>query len=470
MQISKREFVSALTLGPQSDLPFGQFLISLLGALDAEGVKPCVLRNYEGFPDDNAGRDVDFLALPSQLPSVIRALGLVQGARIIGFTERSYAAYFFLAGVSPASGKHTLQVDFDLSLTWKGLPFLSTDAVLQAAIPRHAGNSTFFSPSPVHEAIISLLMSLLVAGFIKEKYFPKVQRTFASERPEVITALSPQFGLSTATRLVDAVIGGDRRKILGCVRPLRASLLLRSLLRRPLSSMVEIRQHYLSGFLAHFSLKKLETVCILGPDGCGKTTIVKALMPLLESSAGVVEQRYPRPWSPLPLKSLGTDKTDNCPAVGTSGPVVSAAKLALWLLEEWISQFKGRAHLTLRIFESRYHDLSINPNRYGYGGPMWFARFVGKFFPSPDLWILLDLPAQEIQSRNPQLTLAEAQRQVDAYRAFARTSKKCVILDASKPVANVTEEAYAAVIEMLAQRTDRQLRSRYQQPQRRTES
>jgi hypothetical protein len=65
------------------------------------------------------------------------------------------------------------------------------------------------------------------------------------------------------------------------------------------------------------------------------------------------------------------------------------------------------------------------------------------------------------KSKNGEALPAEALRRLEAYRAFVKTKKKCVILNASEPAARVTEEAYTAIIEMLAQRADRQLKRRF---------
>src|ERR1700685_3439162 len=71
-------------------LPFSEFLVALFQALAAEGLRPCVLRNYEGFPTQNVGGDLDFLIPPSELPRAIRALRTIHGIRIVGSTDLAY--------------------------------------------------------------------------------------------------------------------------------------------------------------------------------------------------------------------------------------------------------------------------------------------------------------------------------------------------------------------------------------------
>jgi len=443
--------------------PFGEFFGALTDALDSVGVHYCILRNYEGFPANNLGNDIDFLISRSDLQRAMCALRSVEAAQIIGYLERASVASVYLEGISHPPELRALEVDFDLNLAWKGLSFLTTDSVFQAAIRRTAGSLTFWVPSPIHEAIMSFFTSFLIGGCLKEKYFAQVQRTFASERSGVIAALLPQFGLKTTTHLVDAVIGGDRRKVLGCVRSLRISLALRSLLRQPIRSVLAVVNHYANEFAIRLSPKTLETVCLLSPEGGARTAIIEALMPMLRSCAGVVEKRRPQPWLHFERISTGTTTNAEPRATAQPGSLVSMAKVVSWLLSDWLSQLWGKKNLTLRIWDTCSYDLVVDPDRYRYGGPEWFARLVSKLFPSPDLWIFLDPVAEGAQSKSRQVLPAEILSQLEAYRAFIQAQKKYVILDASQPADGVTERAYAAIIGTLGERADRKLKDRFKQ-------
>jgi hypothetical protein len=447
---------------PQA-LSFSAFLTALFQALENEGIRPCILRNYEGFPIENVGSDVDFLIRPSELPRAIRALRSIQGIRIVGYSERPYVASSYLAGTSAIPGGRSLQIDFDLSLSWKGLPYLPIDSVLHAAITRRAGNLNFVVPSAVHEAITSLLASLLVAGWIKEKYFAQVRQIFADNESQVIAALSPQFGRSAASRLVNSVIDGDRRSVLDCVPSLRVSLVLRSFLHRPLRTVLAIVRHYAKECAIRFSPTSLETVCILGSNGCDKTATIEALMPILQSSAKVVGKYHPESCLPIEHESTEITATSDSRAQTSSGSFVSMVRVVRWLVDDWRSQFFGKMNLTLRISEICSYQLVVDPQACRYEGPAWFACIVHKLFPSPSLWILLDLTSRNSRSTGRQLPPAGTLRHIEAYRAFVTTRKKYVILDASQPPDRITESAYAAIIDTLAERAHRKLKNRFQQ-------
>jgi len=429
----------------------------LFQSLEAARVRPCVLRNYEGFPTSNIGNDIDFLISPSDLPRALRAIRSLNGIRIVGYAERSYVASVFLEGISRNTNSCALEIDFDLSLTWKGLPFLSAEAVLEAAIPRSAGNAAFFTPSPVHEAIISLFASLLIGGWLKEKYFPQVQHTFAGNSSKVIAALSPQFGLMASTHLVDAVIKGNRQRLLACVRPLRRALLLRSLWHRPVRSIFAILRHYASEFAFRYSPQTLETVLILASNGCEKTKVIDALISRLHSVAARVEKRMFRPRLPIRRKLQEIAPGQDSHALVSRSSFVFMAYAVLWMMVEWLSQFAKKKSLTLEIRESCYHDLLINSHRSPFSVPMRFARFIGKFIPSPVLLILLDPAAEGLQSNYHELPSGKATWQLEAIHFFVKARIHDVILDTSQPADIITEGAYAAIIDQLAQRADRKL-------------
>jgi hypothetical protein len=439
-------------------LLLGKFLAALFQAFDREGLMPCILRNYEEFPDRNLGGDVDFLICPSELSSAMRAICSIEDIRIIGCYRHAMVVSIFVEGVASTPGDRSLLLDFYLSLSWRHLPYLEVRSVLQSAIPRQADNLSFFVPSPAHEAITSLFSSLLLAGWPKEKYLPQVQRIFAGERSEVIAALLPRFGLKAATRLVDSVIDGDPGRLLGCVKSLRVSLTLRSLMHRPLRSALDVAEYYANQIEIRYSPRNLETICIIGAHGRGKSTITGMLMPMLRSTAATVENRLLGRGFAFGEKYQRRAVSGDSDAGSSTGPLSSMAKVVLWLLEEWLNQFRGRRNLTLRVSLDSYHDLQFDPESRGYCGPAWFARLVGKLFPSPGLWILLYPAAEGLQAASRNASAAETCTQPEAYRTFVQTRKNYVIVDATQSAEQATECAYHAIVDSLTRRANRRLK------------
>jgi len=451
---------SLLPLQPEP-ISFGDFLAALFQALLEEGVRPCILRNYEGFPASNAAGDVDFLIRPSELPSAIRALRSLHRIRIIGYAERHFVAHLFVEGVFRPPCFRALQIDFIWSLCWKGMQYLRLDAetVLKEAIERRAGVLNFLVPCPVHEAIISLFSSLFAAGRVKEKYFPAVQRTFTGERDSVIAVLRPEFGQKTATRLVDAVIDGDREKIAGRVRSLHISMTLRNILHRPLRTLLGVAGYYARECAVCLSPASLQAVCLLGQGGRGNAAVLEELMPLLGFSAMVLQTGQFGPLLSRDREFLEDRATPETRVEPRRGSVVHMARIVAWLLREWRSRFDKKKGSTIRINNGFRYERLIDLQGSRNGIAKWFARIMAGLLPSSDLWILLDADAALQSGR--QEPAAEGLQQFKSYRAFARTRRNHVILDASDPLNYVTERAYAAIIGTLAERAERTLKSRF---------
>ncbi|MGC9157424.1 MAG: hypothetical protein ACP5FH_00435 [Terracidiphilus sp.] len=432
---------------------FSDFLKALFAALREQGVRFCILRNYEEFPARNVGGDVDFLIDRSQLAAALRAVHSISGIRIVGLTERAYVTGVFLAGASSTAGSRCLQLDFIWILSWKQMPFLPAEAVLQSAVPREAGELNFLVPLPAHEAITSLLMGLLYGGRAKEKYLSKVRQSFAACREEIIAALRPQFGLKATTRLMEAVTGGDLGKIDACAGPLRFSLCWRCLLRRPLGSVRGVLWYYKREIAVRLLPKNVDTICILDPDGGAQAEVIDELMPRLRYAAKVVHRRHFSLRPPLPPEPTGSTPSQPVPA----GSFASVKAVAGWMVQEWRDHFVKRTD-TLRIFDNDFHGLLIEPQRYGYSGPLWFARLAGRMLPPPSLWILLQPEGTNPQPGNPAAAASANGERIEAYRKFVATRKNHVILDAGMPPAVLAEESFSAIVNRLEQRVDKRLR------------
>jgi hypothetical protein len=444
---------------PTQVMPFSRFLGALIAALEKERLRPCILRNYEGFPNENLGNDVDFLILPSDLPRAMRALGSIAGIQIVGFAEHPHVASVFLAGTSALPGSRSIQIDFFGILGWKGLPYIPVENVLRDAIPRDAGEFKFFVPCPIHEAIISLMTSLVVSAWLKEKYLPGVQRTFSENKVQTISALAPQFGMGISTRLVEAVIEGRREEVMACVRPLRRSLASRSLSRAPIRSLTAIVRHYSMEFNALYLPRSLESICIAGREGWGKSRLIEALAPLLQSSAkGFEIRQVPGRMAQQNMRTAaGLGSGTNAKKAG--GFLTSMGRALGWHFKEWASVFIRKKNLLLRINEGCYHDLVVDPARFGYNGPLWFVSLLERLLPSQDLWILLDgtIPSAQAGKGSP----SEQRKQSSAYRDFIASRKRNLVIDPEWHIERQTEAAYAGIIDMLAKRTDIGLKARF---------
>ncbi len=411
-------------------LPLEEFLCKLKNALAAEGLPFCILRNYSGFPTVNAGNDIDLLLEPQNLPRTVRALRSIHGLHTIAFLERPYVANLFFHGVAARPDSECIEIDFDLSLSWKGLPFLAFGEVLNKARCRVAGKIDFLIPAPEHEAIISLFGSLLSGGFIKEKYLPDVQSFFIAAGQQVHLALAPRFGDAVSRKLIDAVISADRSRIRNCIRPLRRSLLLRALCRRPAQSLLAIIRHYVGELRVRFSPSTAADIAIASTDKALAAGVITALAPMLRPATVLLATQ------PCPACKKNAGAADRCFRI-------RIFRTLRCIVFHWVQRFAPKKHLTLRLHgDCCFEWLAWQKTSQGPSFE-WLAKIVTRLSPAPGLLIVLSFAGSGL---NPGGAQAEAKK------------PRRVVLDASRSAAELVEEAYTAIIAWLAERAELRIR------------
>lgn len=181
-------------------------------------------------------------------------------------------------------------------------------------------------------------------------------------------------------------------------------------------------------------------IVILGPDGAGKSSVIHGLICKLTESGHSVKMRHLKPRFVSLQRSEPGAVVDNPHGKPPRSALVSIVKILAWLLEEWCANLFQDERAPLLICDRYYHDLLIDSKRYRYGGPQWIARWVGKLIPRPDMWILLDAPADVLQSRKQEVPLEETARQRLAYLAFIEKQQKHAIVDAAQSLDRVIED------------------------------
>lgn len=416
---------------------FADFLTALARSLEREGLRLCVLRNYESFPASKTGNDIDCLIRPSEEDRVARALRALPGIAITDYVRRHYASNFFLAGINSGSQARGIQLDFAVNLLWKGLPILDVDSVLNAAHLRPIGEATCYVPAPVHSAIAIAMHDLLYGGALKQKYFSGVQRAFVEHRDEVLATLRPQFGNKMAERLTDAVTAGQLDGVAACSRPLRVSFVLRALYRSPFRNSLALMQHHYDEIKFRFSRDTMQSIYLRGLNSGKKKLILDALMPMLPGLTALRDRVNLSPRFVSKSNASETDSTNSAADSNSAGYWASIKGVALCLARNWHSRFSERKNSTLRIVENSYDDFLLDPRRFGYRGPLWLARLAGRLMPSPNYSMLLDVPTGS---------------------AAGKRKAKCIVLDSSLPPEQIAEDAYASIVDALAPRAVEKLK------------
>jgi hypothetical protein len=108
-------------------------------------------------------------------------------------------------------------------------------------------------------------------------------------------------------------------------------------------------------------------------------------------------------------------------------------------------------------FDRYFHDVLVDPRRYRYGGPKWFAALLSRLLPEPDLVIVLDANEDLIFSRKTELTRAEIQRQRQAYAELRFQRAKKVYVRTDSGIQPTLQASTAAVADFMKQRFDKRI-------------
>jgi hypothetical protein len=262
--------------------------------------------------------------------------------------------------------------------------------------------------------------------------------------------------------MVDAVIEGDRQRIMACRMPLCWSLARRNLLRAPFRSVMWVARHFRQALDFRLTPRNLETVYILDSDGDCSATIIDRLLPILTAVAKHAEEFILLPTRKTPSSHRESGVITPSRMNAQVDASISLIKIAQNVAMDWLEQFKVKDDLKLRLCGISYRDLPIRSGTREATIPMWFAWFVAKLASPADLWIYLDPGVDAMQLRNPDLHPAEATRRLAVYRSFLKSVRgRRVILNASRSLTDITEDAYAVIVDALAARTQRLLKSRF---------
>jgi thymidylate kinase len=194
---------------------------------------------------------------------------------------------------------------------------------------------------------------------------------------------------------------------------------------------------------------RLPLVALMGVDGSGKSSVLHIFRTKYASSlkAGLVVFHRGKITTEIQISTKTFDHHADQPY----SLMVSILKLFVkafgWLANYWIKIAALRKKGSLVIVDRFYfYDLAIDPLRYRYKGPLWLVNTVTWFMPKPDLYILLDAPAEVLVGRKSEIPLEEVVRQRQANVALVKNLPNGYIVDASQPLEKVADDTWLIIV------------------------
>ena len=229
----------------------------------------------------------------------------------------------------------------------------------------------------------------------------------------------------------------------------------------------------LAGDLTHFIgsilARQLETspparkgmfAVLVGLDGSGKTTLARNLATLVVDGKHFAGMRYFH-WLPglrrsfeFPLPEPGNQPRKEKQPGGFVSALLSAARLAKNLCRAWLAYWLWlrplRRRGTLVLLDRYVFNYQLDPVSVKYAGPAWLLARALKWFPRPDVVIILRAPGEVLLQRKQELSAAEIFRQTALLDTVKFEAGRIVRADACRPAEEVAQETMVEIINAAA--------------------
>ena len=429
-----------------------QFVTAVFRAWQQANINFLVLRNYETLPHFTTN-DIDVLVQPDHLPQAEQAL--LGAAAQAGFRLHNRVQLATLA-LYLSSPQTNAQAHFDLytALKWRGFDFLACQEFLQRKVAR----DLFSIPHPADETATKLLAALIYTGKVKENYRPAITAGCRAEAAAVTELIARTYGAAHARFLVAAAAQEKWGAVEAATGRLRWALILRQLARHPwrtTKSLLSDARRLAGRWLWPPGV----TVVLCGADGSGKSTAARAVIDELEGTFPLQRGRQFH-WKP-PLFSARRQAARGVATDPHNLPPRNTAMSLCYFAFHWFEFVLG-SHLRLRpvtfrcgmvLIDRYYYDFFVDQRRYRLSVPPFIIRLGQFFLKPPDLVVLLDAPAQVLQSRKQEVPLAETERQRQAYRDLIQGLPNGRVLDATQPPDKIGADICRAILDFMVQRT-----------------
>ncbi|MFZ2197717.1 MAG: hypothetical protein WAV13_08300 [Thermodesulfovibrionales bacterium] len=442
----------------------GLFLSGLFKKFEQAGIKYCVMRGYQGLPQ-SISHDIDLQVDKHKHGEYLLALD--QTAQDMGWIilrRRFRFGRRFNSLIRLTEEQiEKVPIDAEFITHWKSIQYISNSAVL-AARKLHNG---LWVASSGSEAAISLFKEYLQFGKVKDLGDGLHKRRIAmladSDPDTFIAAVEPYLGIELSKFALACAQHEDWDTLEKNVGLVRRTLILRALKREPVGQLV----NWFRFLWGHISDKIFKPsgmfVCLIGPDGSGKTTVSQAIQRDMKDAfsdvlyyhghVGILPELkvfYNIAAGILGRPKKMTEENKKMPAGETDivvGRLKAVAYMFYYALDYFLAHFlirKAKGQGKLVLFDRYFYDYFIQGMHRKI--PEWLFWFVYLFMPKPDLVIWLRADPVAIYKRKPELTVEQIKWQSDRCQCLAGRLSSVATIKADEGVAQAVKGVYEAIV------------------------
>jgi hypothetical protein len=414
----------------------------------SSGVRCALLARHESLHADASFRDIDLIVAARDIPALSASLigqYARAGYRLFNLIQNDYSEQLYFAG--PGS---ILHIDLMPELSYRGIEFIELP-LQEHQVQQIDGMRVVSEPWLV---AYSLLRHLLWSGKIDERYRGILARMLNNpESGETLrNLLAGAVGRDCSGKLLEDI--GDPVRLFKTARYASRSFLRRRFLRHPLTSGFGFFRHAVL-LTRRFILYPGLVVVLLGSQADAVKAVAEGLEVAL-SEFGIMRPRLAA--SSGRRQSIGETKD-----LDFDSRAVSAPQRLYRVLKDYTPGFVKRLWRPLEIdhlllLDQHSWDVTMNLLHSRYGRSRWMAQCIGYFIPKPGLWILLD-DQREVAAPGEQQSRKTKQR-IEALRSLVSAAEDHAIISAMQPTDEIVAEAYAAILDAYARRTQCRFKNR----------
>ena len=418
-----------------------EVIASVFSLLDRNRIGYCLVHGHDGLPHAH-GSDIDCIIDAAVTPEGLLGLLTAHRQEIGALPVRAKGYHITLQCIATDGMPVLLAFDFTTDCTFGNYPICEGRRILESR--RRQGD---FWVAAAAVEFTCLLQRSLLRSRLDSRIARRLSALFRQAPMESRAALN-EFWPRHAQQLADIAASGDWGIVLANTAALRNSLRRRLASRNPGHFAASVLGTFSARFSRLISPPGLNVV-LLGPDGAGKSSTIAALEKVM---APIFPRMEVRGFAPSlrqvlkkPSRSTNTPHALKPRSLPTS--IVRAGYWALYGILCYCSLWLSKARSTLVFNDRHYVDILVDPVRYRYGGPRWLLKVIWHIMPAPDLVILLSGPAEVLQARKRELTVAETERQCRDYLALVTPMRNSHIVDATQPFDRVVRTVAAVVLD-----------------------
>ena len=426
-------------------------LSDVIHTLEQEDHRLCILHGYKNYPEQ-IDSDVDAISdNPAKIPHIL-SQGKV--ANIVQVLQHEATAFYYILHREDESKPAFIALDVSLDYRRNGRVFFRGEEFFQACHP-----FKFFQVPATELEFAYYIVKKVAKGELDQAQAQRLSELYSQEPEKCQKQIMRFFPEAEADAIAAAAGSRDWQPVRSQMQKLRWAMLGKVGRKNPLN----VSQYWLKELKRRVKRILQPTglmVVFLGADGSGKSTVIERVEQDLAPAFRQTQYMHLRP-------RLGRAASENStPVVDPHGQpprswLTSTLKMFYFLFDYGAGYlwkiYPQLISSTFVLFDRYYQDQVVDSKRYRYGGSMWLARLVGKLIPKPDLWILLDAPAEVLQGRKQEVPFAETARQQEAYLNLVSHFPNAVIVDSSKPLDEVVADVNKAILDFMARRTNKRL-------------